>query len=243
MMRIGELRSYGRFGELVEARTTLFNNVEPSRGSWVFSSRYAYDSLGRMRQMTYPDGEVVTYGYDAGGNVKSARGVRPANPDLPQKKLETEYLKHIGYDEFEQRVVVEYGNGIKTRYAYQPAMRRLDKVDTDHLDRVGRELGEGARPFQRLRFGYDEIGNVTALRNEVPLTARMTGGVRIGPAAQTFGYDDLDQLTSSTGTYDYETTKRSRYDLAVEYDEIGNILRKDQQHVEQSPEGASWKKL
>lgn len=35
-----------------------------------------YDSWNRVRTMTYPDGEVVTYGYNAAGQVESIRSER-----------------------------------------------------------------------------------------------------------------------------------------------------------------------
>jgi len=36
----------------------------------------AYDTWGRVQQMVYPDGEVLTYAYDSGGQVRSAEGMR-----------------------------------------------------------------------------------------------------------------------------------------------------------------------
>ena len=42
----------------------------------VWTTRYMYDTWGRLQQMTYPDGEVLTYAYDSGGLVRRARGVK-----------------------------------------------------------------------------------------------------------------------------------------------------------------------
>ena len=47
-----------------------------------------YDSHNRVRTITYPDGEVVTYGYDAAGQVTSIRSTK-------QGKEETIYSPHV----------------------------------------------------------------------------------------------------------------------------------------------------
>jgi YD repeat-containing protein len=36
----------------------------------------AYDPWGRVRKLTYPDGEKVTYAYDAAGQLASFRGMK-----------------------------------------------------------------------------------------------------------------------------------------------------------------------
>jgi len=32
------------------------------------TTSYSYDALGRLKTVTYPDGKVVTFGYDESGN-------------------------------------------------------------------------------------------------------------------------------------------------------------------------------
>ena len=39
--------------------------------------------------------------------------------------LTTEYVRDIGYDEYAQRVFIEYGNGTKTEYTYDKTRRWL----------------------------------------------------------------------------------------------------------------------
>src|SRR5438093_2569048 len=59
-----------------------------------------------------------------------------------------------------------------------------------------------ATTLQNLTYGYDNKGNVTAI------TDTINGN-------QTFGYDELDRLTSATGPYGSQT---------YSYDQIGNML-------------------
>jgi YD repeat-containing protein len=39
-------------------------------------------------------------------------------------------MKDIGYDEFGQRVEMEYGNGVRTEYTYNPERRWLERIVT-----------------------------------------------------------------------------------------------------------------
>lgn len=39
-------------------------------------AKYKYDSFGRMRNIIYPDGEVVRYGYTPGGLLKTVDGLK-----------------------------------------------------------------------------------------------------------------------------------------------------------------------
>ena len=49
-------------------------------------------------QFPGPGVEIVRYGYDAGGEVTSARGLNTVSK-AHQPPLETVYLQHVGYDE------------------------------------------------------------------------------------------------------------------------------------------------
>ena len=78
----------------------------------------AYDyTFNRLRQLIYPDSEVLTYAYNSGGLAQSASG-KKGDYDYP-------YLKALTYDKFEQRVFMRQGNGAETDYTYNPLNRRL----------------------------------------------------------------------------------------------------------------------
>ncbi|WP_242354789.1 MULTISPECIES: hypothetical protein [unclassified Anaeromyxobacter] len=140
--------------------------------------------FGRMLSMVYPDGEVLTYGYDRGGLLKNARGDRPATAHAPAE-YET-YLQALLYDHFGQRVYQRVGNGVVTKYAYEPDTRRLATLYT-------RKPGE--RLLQNLFYSYDLVGNVLGVKNAlgeaVPSHA--------GDVEFTYRYDDLHRLTYAHG--------------------------------------------
>jgi RHS repeat-associated protein len=196
----------------------------------VFESRYQYDTFGRLQVLTYPDGEVLTYQYDAGGNLKSAEGVKgtPSSGGLYRYG----YLKSLSYDKFEQRVLLDAGNSIKTAYTYNNQTRRLSNLT------AGKGTGN---LFQNLNYSYDKVGNILGLQNDVPVPPPSQYG---GPTAQTFVYDQLYRLTHSQGTYQYAPNKTHTYTLDLVYDTIHNITRKNQLHtlVQPSQQAITQKK-
>ncbi|HET7505672.1 MAG TPA: SpvB/TcaC N-terminal domain-containing protein [Kofleriaceae bacterium] len=224
-------RRFDRLGNVISEVTDLVNPDHPD-APFHHQTDYRYDSLGRLLEMTFPGigREVVSYGYDAGGQVTSAHGTYTRPADLqPGTPVDTAYLDRVGYDEFGQRVRMRYGNGIETRYSYDPVMHRLAAVDADNQDGFMRQQGLPARPFQRLRYRYDLVGNVVELKNDIPVPdVRSSDSMQIGPAVQTFHYDHLYQLTGADGLYRAEAKEQFRSNLSLGYDAIGNIVTKNQ---------------
>jgi RHS repeat-associated protein len=200
--------SYGKLGEIVQTvKTATALNGNTPKGP--YTTRFQLDSFNRLLSVVYPDGETLTYGYDAGGKVKSATGLL--------KGVRFDYLRHMGYDEFGERTRVVLGNGVETRYAYNPQSRFLSQLRT---------TGAG-RDLQNLRYQYDPTGTVLAIQNDVPVPPPPLYG---GPASQTFRYDDLYQLVAADGIYRGPPNKQSTYSLALAYDETGNVTAKNQLH-------------
>ncbi|MGK4002229.1 toxin TcdB middle/N-terminal domain-containing protein [Sorangium sp. So ce1036] len=223
--------AYDRLGNVKELTTEFPRLREPHRGSYQARMEYEYDAFGRLLSMKFPGSgaEVVTYGYDRGGLVRSAVGTNTqVNPQHPDEPPVTEYLRHIGYDELGQRVRMVHGNGIETSYRYYEKSRRLEQINADHRDPYLVQRGRPARPFQRVRYDYDPAGNLEQVRNEAPYEQDMPGSVLVGPTVHEYRYDDLYQLVSASGTYQDRRDWRYQYRLSFEYDEIGNIAVKDQ---------------
>jgi RHS repeat-associated protein len=178
-----------------------------------YTTKYTYDSFNRMLQMTYPDGEVLSYGYDSGGMVNKATGVKSGR-SYP-------YLKRLDYDKFGQELFQEDGNGTKTSHTYGAADRRLATLKAT--------LPHG-ETFQNLSYTYDPAGNITATGNAVEVPR--LGGLELGgPSTQTFSYDGLNRLTSSQGQFQPSRDKTDTYQLSMAYDSLDNVTSKVQQHA------------
>ncbi|MCW3840482.1 polymorphic toxin-type HINT domain-containing protein [Micromonospora yasonensis] len=204
-------RRYGPLGELTqETRTT------PAQGSHVetFTTTYAYDSFNRMLSLTFPDGEKLSYHYNSGGQVDSAKGVKG--------EFAYDYLKRLDYDKFEQRILLDTGNGTRTRFSYNAEDRRLSTIKAN--------LSNGY-VFQNLNYGYDNVGNIMSVVNDTVAPSGPEVGMQVGgPSTQTYQYDDLYQLTHAEGSYQPRTPQNDRYRVDLSYDSLHNVTRKTQVH-------------
>ncbi|AGP41062.1 papain fold toxin domain-containing protein [Sorangium cellulosum] len=240
-------RSYGydRFGNVAELVAEFPRLREPHRGPYQATLSYVFDSLGRMQEIHFPGSgeEIVRYGYDRGGLLVSAIGEnQKVNPQHPDEPMTTEYLRHIGYDAFGQRVRIVAGNGVETKYRYNESTRRLSEVDADHRTPQMQQMGRPPRAFQRLRYDYDLVGNVLALDNAVPFDESLGGAVMVATTQQRFAYDDLNQLTAASGTYQERGHEQQRYTLDITYDVLGNVKKKGQEVARYVPNGpGQWR--
>lgn len=209
-----ETRSYDQLG--APASTT--RNLKPLRpgDTWrSFTTSFQFDSFGRMLSMAYPDGEALAYGYDAGGLVKSATGLRAATQWAPAQ-VES-YLRALTYDEFGQRVYMKLGNGAVTAYSYEPLTRRLGSLTT--TTPLGRTL-------QANEYHYDLVGNVKTLSNKLGAPV----GDRSGAVAFSYGYDDLHRLTSAHGEAASRPHTIDRFTSTFAYSDIHNMTTNVQLH-------------
>ena len=169
------------------------------------SARFEYlsDYLGRLQQISYPDGEVVSYGYDTGGQVNTVKS--------EHNGLSTAYVADIAYDAFGQRTYIEYGNGVRTSYAYDADRRWLSSINT------GSSFGT---VYQAFAYRFDLVGNVSGYSNTAGTYA----------TKQTYHYDDLYQLIGAEGDSVYRpygiAEYTSHYNQDFTYDAIGNMTSK-----------------
>ncbi len=209
-----ETRGYGPLGELVRTTRTIpaFRQGDTDK---VFETRFSFDAFGRMQWIRYPDDEKVTYGYDAGGLLRSATGTRATTPEDPATT--ESYLQELTYDELGHRRTMTLGNGAVTKYDYFPESRRLRGLST---------IAAG-RTLQAIGYRYDRVGNVLELANALPPAT----GSRSGPTTLELAYDDLYRLTSATGTAESRPGIVDSFSATYGYDAIHNMKRNIQVHV------------
>jgi len=193
---------YGLLGETTRT-TRSITRLTPLEAPVSATLDYVSDYLGRLQQITYPDGEAVRYDYDSGGQVRKVTGVHWGQT--------TEYVRDIGYDEFGQRTYIEYGNGVRTTYSYDPARRWLAGIASQSAF---------GRPLQAMSYRFDLVGNILGYSNA---GASYT-------TSQSYGYDALNQVIRAEGS----STSRpfgfdewtSSYQQSFGYDQIGNMTSK-----------------
>ena len=207
-----EDRQYGPLGEITFEQRAI--SVQGNQVA-TYITRFEFDTWNRLQRMTYPDGELLTYSYDSGGLLRAVSGNDSA--------INENYAGRIDYDKFGQRLLLDTGNGTRTTYAYDPLNRRLTNVKAS--------LAIGYT-FHDLAFAYDPVGNLTSLENRALPPGTFPGpglGNSIGgPWLKAYAYDDLYQLTSSTGRHTTTPDAARTYSFAQAYDTIHNITHKIQ---------------
>jgi RHS repeat-associated protein len=159
--------------------------------------------------MVYPDGERVEFLYNSGGLLNSMRGEKQSS--------QYSYVRQLGYDKFEQRVFLAYGNGTRHTFSYEPDRRRLKNI-------TARTTAN--RVFMDNGYSYDNTDNITSFRNNAPVPpANLMGG----PSEYEFDYDDLYRITSAEGNFRGKN-ERHHYTLDMSYNSVGSILNKEQLH-------------
>jgi RHS repeat-associated protein len=188
-----------------EEKRTI-NHVMPGRGeSRTRRIGYTSNYLGQLERIIHDDGEVVSYGYNAGGQIRTVTGHKESTDGTG----EFGYVKDVGYDEFGQRVVMEYGNGVRTEYSYDPERRWLERIVT--VDKKGTKL-------QNITYDINPVGNVNGYENDAD--GYFT--------KQTYGYDNLYQLVKADGeSKNYQAgsglvTMSSTYSQVFSFDGAGN---------------------
>jgi len=170
------------------------NALEAASAAYRVETRY--DALNRPVRTTYPRQAadraraVVTGHYGRSGALKRVEldGVA--------------YVEHIARNARGQRLLIAYGNGVMTRYAYDPQTFRLARLRSERFQRpppaADEWRGQGA-PLQELTYSYDLAGNVTSIEDRTPgcgVAGSQEGRHRL---TRRFAYDPLYRLTQAKG--------------------------------------------
>ena len=171
---------YGRMGEVTKQRRTL---VIPNQAVATYTTEWTYDSHNRIQTMTYPDGEIVSYRYNLGGLLSSVSG---------KKDYTYNYVEEIGYDEYEQKIYMKYGNGVETNYDYSKERRRLDTLV------VSNQKGN----IMDNTYSYDHLDNITKLVNKGMTQQTKDGKTIGGGVTHNYTYDAWNRLIRAHGVFD-----------------------------------------
>ena len=208
---------YGPLGEVVKNVRTV---VIPQHDEQTYVTEWQYDTWNRLTEMTYADGEKVSYRYNVGGLLRSMSGKKQSD--------KYDYVTQLGYDKFEQRVFLSYGNGTKTSYSYEDERRRLSSMTATTA--AGRAMMDN-------QYGYDQVNNILSLKNNAEVPASNLMG---GSSSYSYEYDDLYRLTQAEGKFT-GSNHTHRYSLEMQYNSVGGITEKKQVHERKSNEEGSWK--
>ena len=194
----GEAYYYGNQGEVVKTVRSVMVSQADVR-TYVHAA--TYDSHNRVRTITYPDGEVVTYGYDAAGQVTSIRSTK-------QGKEET-IVAQVGYDKDGHTIYTRMGNGTESTYAYDRQRERLQ----------GMLLTANGDSIMQTQYKYDPVDNILGISNVItPKAPKKPKG--FGGFGRTDGMDGLD-----AGKEKKEKPLGGAFSHTYAYDELNRLVR------------------
>ena len=166
-----------------------------------------YDSWNRVQTMTYPDGEVVTYHYNAAGQVESLTSNKQGRQSV--------IVDRIGYDKEGHTVYTKLGNGTETTYTYDKQRERLQVMN---LTADGQTVMEN-------RYQYDAVDNILGITNAANPTSltKLNKAKLGGRSSHTYEYDELNRLVHANGK-----AKRASYDMVMSFGRMSEPLTKVQ---------------
>lgn len=162
------------------------------------TTTYAYDSLERLATVTNGAGSVVSYGYDLDNEITSItypgrnQVVRQTFDGTGRQSSVTDWLSHttnFSYDANGNLTTEAYPNSTTATSTYDASDNELSTKDATNAN--------PSNPFARLTYTYNGDSQVQ--------TETDTGTP--SPTSQTYGYDELDRLTSSSsGNFAYNAS-------------------------------------
>ncbi|WP_285360030.1 RHS repeat-associated core domain-containing protein [Pseudomonas sp. fls2-241-TYG-175] len=222
---------YGMSGAVLdEARSFLLEPVspdwplaEPGRDALLESDRLhtrrAVNALGEVLEQTDVCGNVQRFHQTVAGQLKS---VELTHSDITQMLVSD--LRYNAFNQVEQETA---GNGVISRYAYDPHTGRLNELLATSADGV---------TVQKLTYAYDPVGNVL----EIEGAAHLNNTPCVDPVSH-YTYDTLYQLIEAKG-FEVKTdtshgpglpgmqnlppdpNQVSNYTQTYDYDAAGNLL-------------------
>ena len=157
--------------------------------------------------MTYPDGEVVTYHYNAAGQVESMTSNKQGRQSV--------IVDRIGYDKEGHTVYTKLGNGTETTYTYDKQREHLQVMN---LTADGQTVMEN-------RYQYDAVDNILGITNAANPTSltKLNKAKLGGRSSHTYEYDELNRLIHANGK-----AKRASYDMVMSFGRMSEPLTKVQ---------------
>jgi RHS repeat-associated protein len=185
----------------------------------VYRTTASYDALNRIKRMQLPQ--------DVEGKRRELRPTYNKAGGLEKVFLDdTLYVERIAYDAKGQRALIAYGNGVMTRYAYDPQTFRLKRLRSERYSKPDEvTYHPGGEALQDFGYDYDLVGNIVGIRDRAP-----GSGIRNNPEAAVVSDPALAQLLITGDALN------RRFD----YDPVYRLLSATGRECDQPPDGEPW---
>lgn len=195
-----------------------------------------FDAVGHMRQLKYPQ--------DVSGQRKSLVLQYDISGKLVSLSLNGgAFVDRIAYNALGQRILIAYGNGVMTRYAYDDESSRLLRMRSERFTQPAEGTYHAVGlPLQDYAYSYDLAANVLAIDDRVPGDGVAGSAVGSDRLLRKFAYDPLYRLRTATGrecdgpaaappwsdsAKCLAANQTHEYAQVYDYDRVGNLGRLD----------------
>jgi RHS repeat-associated protein len=216
------------------------NPVVTTLEAKTYTSTVSYDALNRVKLMLYPEDvenkrrKLIPH-YNRAGALESVVLEKTA---AGGGIVSETFVERIVYNAKGQRVLIAYGNGIMTRYAYDQKTLRLTHLRTEGFskptDLIYHPKGQ---PLQGFGYEYDLVSNILVIHDRTPGSGINGSVAGIDLLDRKFIYDALYRLKLATGREcdkppefpwddiprSTDLTKTRSYTEQYLYDVVGNI--------------------
>ncbi|NET24404.1 polymorphic toxin-type HINT domain-containing protein [Okeania sp. SIO1I7] len=218
--------SYDNRGQLKQEKVAIDTDGNGSQETYI--SQYTYDAAGRPNNVTYPDGAIVRYTYNEGGELSEVALKDTGENDFTAYATYEEYnaLGGIGkvtynpnlvesnytYDALGRIATSKTTKAAQTYFDFSYTWNKADKLlaISDNASKglnqnfgyniVGRLSSANGDPYEDLSYEYDVAGNITK-RNDTTYEYKPDKKHQLADAT----YDDNGNTTQDgSWTYTYD---------------------------------------
>ncbi len=184
-----------------------------------YSSHFMqYDLAGNLTQLTYPDGRVVTQGYDSAGRLNSsAMTVSPVAGQLSQPYS---YVSAVSYSPNGVPSSTAYGNGVTQYLSFN---NRLQPCQSGSYSQPA-SLGEQTFAYYQYYYSKTEgviCGTSAGNNGNIWNIADVTNAEEGNQYSQSFSYDSLNRISG----WNTNMMAGQGRTLAFSYDSFGNVTQ------------------
>ena len=150
-------------------------------------------SIGRRNQVT-PDLSIYRPTFN------EANLLEKVDVHLRGAAIATPFVTNIDYNAKGQRMLIDYGNGVRTTYEYDPLTFRLTRLTTTRpagLNGLATQLFKNAGKVQDLSYTYDPAGNITRIADDA-LPTLFFANQQVDPVGL-YTYDAVYRLIEAQG--------------------------------------------
>jgi RHS repeat-associated protein len=170
----GAIRLVKEYKRVVDWRSSVEMEDEE------FTSSSTFDALGRLLSKARADGSFITNAWNQQGLLTSVQAAGSPTANGP-------IINEIQYNARGQRVLVSYGNGIESRFEYDP----------NTFIMVSKKTLRAKASLQDLQYTMDCVGKIVRINDLAQQDIFFRGEV-VKPTKE-FSYDAIGRLTNATG--------------------------------------------